>query len=180
MDLELSYIGAKVITTALFALPGLFALLAPELAAKVAIAFPRNRYAGMALSTIAFAWAAAIIWFQPLDFLVNFKDYICLALLVSIPLSWKWIPELLAARALGAVWCLIPAPVLVASRFADGDGRLLIVSLMYVTAVAGMFTTFSPYLLRNFIAFVTKKGERGIRIYGAISALLGIATLIFA
>ncbi len=177
MNFELTYTGAKMIAAALFALPGLFALIAPKFYGDVCKAFPRSFTAGKVLSAAAFIWAALIVYLVPLDFIMKVKVPIAAALIISIPLSWNWIPELLAARSLGALWCLIPAPVLVASRFEDDNMRLLIVSLMYVVAVAGMFVTFSPYLLRDFITWLTgsEKGIIRIRIYGLITTFLGIA-----
>lgn len=170
----MTYLQAKLVTALIFALPGLFALVAPKVASVAALAFPRHKLSGMVLSALAFIWAALIIWFQPLDFLMKFRPLLSVLLLVSIPLSWKWMPDLLAARALGGLWCLIPAPVLLASRFADGSGRLIVVSLMYVIAVAGMFTAFSPFYLRDVLAYVAARPLR-MRIVGFVLLACGIA-----
>lgn len=173
----MTYLHAKLITSIIFLIPGIVALVAPKAAAQIALKFPRHKTAGRVLSAFGFIWAAAIIYFVPLDFLMKFQIPIVILLLVSIPLSWKWMPDLLAARALGGLWCLIPAPVLVASRFADGEGRLIIVSLMYLIAVAGMISTFSPYYLRDALAWVARPPVGRIRTVGIILTVFGILAL---
>lgn len=140
---------AKTITALAYGIPGAFALIAPEAARRVARTFPDSRIMGCILSAAAFGWAAALIYCTPLDFLAKYRFALTAFLVVSIPLSWFWMPLLLAARSLGALWCLLPAPILVAVRFAPGEGRLVTVTLMYVMAVAGMVSTFSPYILRD-------------------------------
>lgn len=165
MDIAL----AKTITALAYGVPGAFALVAPEAARRAARAFPDNRIMGCILSAAAFGWAAALIYYTPLDFLAKYRLALTAFLVVSIPLSWFWMPLLLAARSLGALWSLLPAPILVAVRFAPGEGRLVTVSLMYVMAVAGMVSTFSPYVLRDaFFRFAD--GSAGRR--RAIGALL--------
>lgn len=176
----MTYLQAKILTAILFLIPGLVALVAPKVATRIALEFPRHQLLGKLLSAIAFIWAAAIIYFVPLDFLMKFQIPIVVLLLVSIPLSWRWMPGLLAARSLGGLWCLIPAPVLVASRFADGDGRLVIVSLMYLMAVAGMISAFSPYYLRDALAWFARPPVSRIRIAGAALLLCGILALVIA
>lgn len=174
----MTYLQAKILTAFLFLIPGLVALVAPKVATRVALDFPRNALLGKILSSIAFIWAAAIIYFVPLDFLMKFQIPIVVLLLVSIPLSWRWMPGLLAARSLGGLWCLIPAPVLVASRFAEGDGRLIVVSLMYLIAVAGMISAFSPYYLRDALAWVARPPLSRIRIAGILLTICGILALV--
>ena len=168
-------IHAKAITAALFGIPGAFALLAPSAARRMAKVFPDNAVAGRILSAAALLWAAALIYYTPLDFLAKFRVAITVFLIVAVPLSWAWTPTLLAARSLGGLWCLIPAPVLVAVRFAPGSGRLVTVSLMYVMAVAGMFSTFSPYLLRDALFKFSDSSNTMARVIGLLLLVAGTA-----
>lgn len=174
----MSPLTAKTITAALFALPGVFALVAPAAARRAAHAFPDNRAAGWLLSTVAFLWAAALIYFVPLDFIAKFRVPLTVFLVVAIPLSWRWMPILLAARSLGALWCLVPAPVLVAVRFAPGEGRLVTVSLMYLMAVAGMVSAFSPYHLRDALFWLSRGSDARARLLGALFVAAGAAALL--
>lgn len=168
---------AKLVVAALFALPGALALVAPGPARRALEAFPDNAICGKILSAAAFLWAAALIYFTPLDFIAKFRVFIAIFLVVSIPLSWRWMPWLLAARSLGALWCLIPAPVLVAVRFAPGGGRLVAVALMYLMATAGMVATFSPYYLRDAFSRLARGGAGPIRCVGAAMVILGVLAL---
>ena len=168
---------ARAITAALFLLPGAWALVAPAWARRAARAFPDNRFMGWVLSAAAFGWAAALIYYTPLDFLAKVRIPLTVFLVVAIPLSWRWMPLLLAARSLGALWCLLPAPVLVAVRFAPGEGRLVTVSLMYLVAVAGMVSTFSPYLLRDALFWLADGSNGRARAVGALFLAAGVAAV---
>lgn len=168
---------AKIAVAALFALPGALALVAPGLARRALEAFPASALCGRVLSAVALLWAAALIYFTPLDFIAKFRVFIAIFLVVAIPLSWRWMPWLLAARSLGALWCLIPAPILVAVRFAPGGGRLVAVSLMYLMATAGMVATFSPYYLRDAFFRLARGGAGPIRCVGAAMVILGVLAL---
>lgn len=170
---------AKTITALAFGLPGAFALVAPGAARRAARAFPDNRAMGRILSAVAFGWAAALIYYTPLDFLAKYRLALTAFLVVSIPLSWSWMPLLLAARSLGALWCLLPAPILVAVRFAPGNGRLVTVSLMYVMAVAGMVSAFSPYILRDALFRFADGSDVRSRAIGAMLLACGTCAAIF-
>ena len=174
----MNYLTAKLITAVVYALPGLFALAAPTKAAAAARAFPDSPLAGKILSAAAFIWAGLIVYLQPLDFIMRFRIHLFVLLIVFIPLSWRWMPRLLAARSLGGLWCLLPAPVLVASRFADDDGRLIVVSLMYVMAVAGMVSTFSPYYLRDVLFWLENRPSSRLRAAGAALLACGLAAVV--
>ena len=139
--------------------------------------FPRSAIAGVILSTLAFLWAAVIVHVAPLDFIAPYKMPVVIVLLVSIPLSWFWMGGLLAARALGGILCLLPAPVLLTSRFLDSDWRLVLVVLMYVYAVAGMFFAGMPHLCRDAITWITARPAR-FAAAGALSRLIGLLVLL--
>ena len=152
-------------------------LLGRGMAAAALKRFPRSAIAGVALSTLAFLWAAVIVHVAPLDFIAPYKIPVVIVLLVSIPLSWFCMGDLLAARALGGLLCLLPAPVLLASRFLDSGWRLVLVVLMYVYAVAGMFFAGMPHLCRDAIAWLAARPAR-FAAAGAVSLLVGLLVLI--
>ncbi len=139
--------------------------------------FPRSAIAGVVLSTLAFLWAAVIVHVAPLDFIAPYKTPVVIVLLVSIPLSWFWMGDLLAARALGGLLCLLPAPVLLATRFLDSGWRLVMVVLMYVYAVAGMFFAGMPHLCRDAITWITARPTR-FAAAGAVSLIFGLLVLL--
>lgn len=122
--------------------------------------FPRYMPAGVALSTIAFLWAAAIVHEAPLDFIAPYRLWVVLALVVSAPLSWFWMKQLLPCRALGGIMVLLPAPVLLACRMVDSQWRLVLVTMMYVCAIAGMDLIMAPYHGRDFLAWLANRASR--------------------
>ncbi len=156
---------------------GVAMLVGREKVADALKRFPRSAIAGVTLSTLAFLWAAVIVHVAPLDFIAPYKTPVVIVLLVSIPLSWFWMGDLLAARALGGLLCLLPAPVLLATRFLDSGWRLVMVILMYVYAVAGMFFAGMPHLCRDAITWITARPGR-FTVAGAISLLIGLLVLI--
>ena len=139
--------------------------------------FPRSAIAGVGLSTLAFLWAAVIIHVAPLDIIAPYKTQGVILLLFFIPASWFWMGDLLAARALGGLLCLLPAPVLLATRFLDSEWRLVMVVLMYVYAVAGMFFAGMPYLCRDAITWITARPKR-FAAAGVVSLLIGLLVII--
>ena len=152
-------------------------LVFKDKAAEAMKAFPRSLIGGCVLSAVAFLWAAVISYVAPLDFFLRFKTLITVILVLSVPLSWVLIPDLLAARALGGVMVLLPAPILVASRLVDTEWRLVVVSLMYIYALAGMVFIMSPYYCRDIITWLTKTPRRFMSA-GAVTAAVGVLMFI--
>lgn len=174
---RISYNSAKTIAALIFFLPGFVSIIAPEFARNKVRNFPRDILAGRILSTIALAWSALLIYIMPLDFLAKLKGPLFILLLFFIPLSWKWMTDLLAVRSLAGLMCLLPAPILLASRFATGDTRLVIVSLMYILAVIGMICCFSPFYLRDAIVWYSGGGNNRIRVIGCILLVVSILSI---
>lgn len=163
-------VGAAL--AALAALP----LFVPGKAAEAMRRFLRSVIAGVVLSTLAFAWAAAIVLVAPLDFIAPWRLWIAGALIVSAPLSWFWMSPLLACRALGGILVLLPAPVLLAARLVDSQWRLVMVVLMYVLAVLGMDFIMAPYHLRDALSWIAVRPSR-VRSAGALLLFIAIASV---
>lgn len=151
-------------------------LFAPAKASAAMRRFPRSVIAGVVISTLAFAWAAAIVLVAPLDFIAPWKLWIAGALMVSAPLSWFWMSPLLACRALGGILVLLPAPVLLSARMVDSPCRLVMVVLMYVFAVLGMDFIMAPYHLRDALSWIAAKPSR-VRVAGALLLAAAMASL---
>ncbi len=156
---------------------GIAMLAGRRWAAEVAKSFPRSAYAGAILSALAFLWAAAIVYEAPLDFIARFKLPITILLIVSIPVSWFWMTDLLAIRALGGLLVLLPAPVLVVTRFLDSGWRLVLVVLMYVYAIAGMDFVMAPYHGRDAVFWVAAKPARFTAV-GVVFTVLGFVVVL--
>ncbi len=167
------------ILAALCLLPGAFALARPGLAAVVARELPRNGLLGKVLSTLAFVWAGLLLYLYPFDFVVAIKNYVPFIMLAAIPLSWYCMPRLLAARSIGGLLVLIPAPVLLASRTTDSSLRLVVVILVYAAAVYGMALIMAPYYLRDHLGWIAARPAR-LRAAGVLSCALGVVLLLLA
>lgn len=167
------------ILAALFLLPGAFALAKPGLAAAAARELPRNGLVGKVLSALAFVWAGLLLYRYPFDFVVAIKNYVPFIMLAAIPLSWYCMPRLLAARSIGGLLVLIPAPVLLASRTTDSTFRLVVVVLVYAFAVYGMVLIMAPYYLRDHLAWIARHPAR-LRAAGVISSALGVLLILLA
>lgn len=171
----MAYVDVVCAASGLFLLLGAFALLRPRESMLFLGKLPRSAIAGKILSSLAFAWAAWAIWHMPLDFLSKYKMFFVVLLAAAIPLSWKWMAPLLPLRALGGIFCLVPAPVFAACRFWESPLRLVLVVLAYAVAAIGMVTVFSPFYLRDFLLRISAGGRGRIRAAGAVLSITGAA-----
>jgi uncharacterized protein YjeT (DUF2065 family) len=152
---------------------GLPALLAPRATGRALRGFCRHRLTGRVLSTLALVWAGWLLYALPLEFLLPYRKFIPFVMLAVIPFTWFAMPDLLAARALGGLLALLPAPVLQVARVHPSPWRLVIVVLMYGFAVAGMTLIMAPYYLRDGLEWVSRSDGR-LRLSGAARLLAGL------
>ena len=163
----------------LFLVSGGLNLLAPERAASYAKAFPRSKACDWILSAIALLWAAALVFSLPIDFLARIRVPVMALIIISIPLCWYWMPDLLGSRAIGGLLVLLPAPVLQIARFCDSSWRLVIIVLMYVFAILGMTLILYPYHLRDALSWLGAKRSRMTAV-GVASVAFGLLLLLLA
>ena len=159
----------------------LITLAAPAASTRFLRGFCRNRWAGRLLSAVALAWAGWLLYALPLEFLMPYRKFIPFVMLAAIPFSWVAMPDLLAARALGGIMALMPAPVLQVARVDPSNWRLVVVALMYVMAIAGMTLIMAPYYLRDGLEWLTRSEGR-LRLCGVVRLLFALllAWLAFA
>jgi hypothetical protein len=86
-------------------------------------------------------------------------------------LSWKYVEEFLAVRAVGMLALLAAEPLLEAAFMRHETSRLLLVLLAYVWIINGLFWVGMPWVMRDQIAWVTAKMRR----YRAAALAAGIA-----
>ena len=91
-----------------------------------------------------------------------------------------FVREFLAVRALGALMLLVSGPVLTAAFLQPPASRLLIPILAYVWIIAGMFFVGMPFLMRDWVNWITNTMARwklavisGIA-YGAIMLVVAL------
>ncbi len=167
----------SLITGIVFMLLHLPCIIKPQLAQKALKAFPRNKIMGGVITTISLIWAAYLLNQTPLGKFDVIKDYLMIATPVVIGLVIYFMDELLAARALGGLLILIPAPILTATRTSDSPLRLILVVIAYIMVIAGIIFILNPYKLRNLIAKLFDS-DSSIKIIGISGTIIGILLVV--
>ncbi len=120
---------------------------------------------------------------MPLGRFDVFKPYLGVLTPVAIALVGWAMDDLLAARALGAVLLLAPAPILDAARWHPSPWRLVVTVLAYAMAVKGAVLVMSPHLFRAWSARCLPRDAAcricGALALGAAAALVALAALAY-
>mgnify|MGYP003585500246 CR=1 FL=1 len=173
-ELSLAHIALLLGAAGLAA--GLWQLIAPAQVRRMLDAFPRSTATAWALTAIDLLWVA---WLLHHTNLGRF-DYLKPALYFLTPLSFflliNYLDELLAARALGGLLLLLPHPVLQIAQWHPSEWRLVVVSLAYLWAVAGMALVLSPYLFRRTALIVVPTDARS-RLSAALKLAVSIGLI---
>ena len=154
----------------------LFFLSVPAIARRTMTAFPRNRIAGYILTAIGLVWAARLLFDMPMGRFDQYKPLLYVITPVFFFMIVRFMDELLAARALGGLMLLVPAPVMRAARWHESDFRLVIIVIAYIMAIKGIMLVLSPYLFRKWSeCFV--RSETACRIIGTVGTVLGVGVM---
>jgi len=159
----------------LISLPGLFK---PEFA-SVAQRFPRSRFAGVVLLTIALVWTFWLLATIEMGEFAAFRRPLLIAVPIGYVLVLRFVDEFLAVRALGILCLLAAEPLLDAAFLRYETSRLLVTVFAYLLIIAGLFWVSIPYVLRNQINWSTRSVLRW-RFLHAIAFIYGGAILAFA
>ena len=152
----------------------LVAWAASEKLMSAAKNFPRNRGWGIALLLVATVWSLFLVKHMDMGEFYTWRERLLMIVPVTFVLVVVYVPEFLAVRALGAVLLLAAAPVLQAAFLQPQGSRLLLPVLAYAWIIAGMFFVGMPYLMRDWISWLTQKPSRwnlaalGGAAYGAL------------
>jgi hypothetical protein len=151
---------------------GFFCLSAPGPAAKMARSFARATWTGRLIAAAAWIWAGWALYVMPLEFLLPFRHWIPVLILLAIPLSWYWMADLLSCRALGGLLVLFPCPMLIAVRANPSAWRLALVIFAYISIMLGMTLILYPYYLRRWLDWLAARQTR-MQIWGGTSLAVG-------
>ena len=111
--------------------------------------FPRSRYAGWLLAGLCCWLGAREAWQMNMGGINGYKNFIyVLAPLVFIG-SVTCLKELLAARALGGLLCLIAVPITKAAVFSDRPYFQIISAIAYSWVVVGVIFLMAPWRFRQ-------------------------------
>jgi hypothetical protein len=141
--------------------------------------FPRSRAAATVLLLVVAVWSFLLVRSIDLGEFSPLRNVMLLAIVAGAILSWIYVPEFLAVRALGMLLLLAAEPLLESTVLRTEPSRLLLVVLAYAWVVAGLFFVGMPYLMRDAIQWVTGNPLRWK--LGALGGLAwGIALVVCA
>jgi uncharacterized protein YjeT (DUF2065 family) len=160
-------------------LDGLAGLVMPEAFRNFATKLPRSREIGIALLTLAFLWSFWLLATMEMGEFSTFRRPLMFALPIGFVLVVRFVNEFLAVRALGILCLLAAEPLLEAAFLRHENSRLLVTVFAYILIIAGLFWVTMPYLLRDWINWVTRLSARW-RVANALALLYGAAILFCA
>jgi hypothetical protein len=178
MIYSLSLEKALLLTGFFLVVAHLVALLKPRAVQEWLQRFPRSKETGTVLLVIAAVWAWLLIKNIDLGEFSNWRTRILIFIPIAAFLTWRYVDEFLAVRALGMVALLAAEPLLEAAWLRPEAGRLLLVTLAYAWIVLAIFWIGMPFTLRDQISWLLRSESRwrsaalaGI-IYGAVLLIL--------
>ncbi len=137
-----------------------FALVQPKAAQDFLRGFPRSKPMGLALLIVAAVWAWLLVKYIDLGEFSNWRQRVLIFIPIAAWLTWQYVDEFLAVRALGMVVLLAAEPLLDAAFLRPEFSRLVLVTLVYVWVGFALFWVGMPYTLRDQIAWITKHESR--------------------
>lgn len=156
-----------------------YGLTAPGTVTPFLRRLPRSRAIGTALLLLGTIWAFWLVQTMDLGEFARLRRYLIIAVPVGAILTWKFVDEFLAVRALG-ILALLAADVLLDAAFLRPEvSRLLLVTLAYAWVFAGLFLVGMPYILRDLIAWLLNRPAR-YRQAAILGVVYGLALVICA
>jgi hypothetical protein len=166
--------GTGVIVALALLVGHVFALLKSGQAQAFLKAFPRNYGWGVALLSIDFVWGMMCLANMDMGEFYTMRHYFLYLVPVGFVLVLVYVKEFLAVRALGTLLLLIAGIVLQAAFLQPQASRLLLPVISYAWIIAGLFFVGMPYLMRDWVTWVTanplrwKAATVGGVAYGAV------------
>lgn len=153
------------------------ALLRPAAVQAWLKAFPRSREIGTYLLLIATIWYSYLLRYMDLTDFDKFRSKLLVAFPALAALTWYFVPEFLAVRALGMLALIAAEPVLQAAWMRPEWIKYPLVLLAYTWVGFALFWVGMPYTLRDQIAWVTKTENR-FRLMGIAGLAYGIVLFV--
>jgi len=139
-----------------------FALLQPEAVKGGLKAFPRSQFWGGVLLAVAALWFWWLVSTMDLGEFSNWRGTLKIGTPIAAVLTWMYVQEFLAVRALGMLVLLGAEALLEAAWMRPEMSRLWMVSLVYVWVTAALFWVGMPYTFRNQIEWVSARQSRWV------------------
>jgi hypothetical protein len=136
------------------------ALWKPQMVKDWLRAFPRSPKAGFLLITAAAIWFFILVQVMDLGEFSNWRRTVLIGTPIAWYLTWKYVDEFLAVRALGMLVILAAEPLLESGFLSPEISAIFLKVLVYIWIVFGMFWVGMPYTLRDQIGWVTASEKR--------------------
>lgn len=156
-----------------------FALAAPNPTHNFLRAFPRSRVWAAILLIVAAVWAFWLVRTVDLGEFSRMRRFLIIGVPVGAVLTWVFVDEFLAARALGILALLAAEPLLGAAFLRPETSRLVLVCLAYAWILGGLFLVGMPYFLRDAIAWLLASTKR-YQLAAVTGVFYGVLVLVCA
>jgi hypothetical protein len=153
------------------------ALVQPEAVKAGLKAFPRSQFWGGLLLLTAGIWFWWLIATMDLGEFSNWRGILKIGTPIAVALTWAYVQEFLAVRALGMVVLLGSEALLEAAWMRPEGARLWMVTLVYVWITLALFWVGMPYTLRNQIDYICANRNRWVGAT-ALGVAYGVVLLI--
>jgi hypothetical protein len=152
--------GTGIVLGLLLIATHVFALMNRDMVQSFLKGFPRNYKIGAFILTLDFLWSMMIMNHIDMGEFYHLRRWFLMIIPVGFVLVLVYVKEFLAVRALGSLMLLAAGPVLAAAFLQPQISRLLLPILAYAWILVGMFWIGMPYLMRDWIGWVTKEDSR--------------------
>lgn len=122
--------------------------------------FPRTFKWGVLLMIVNTAWAVFLLSNMDMGEFFDMRDSFMMTVAAGGIGMVIWVREFLAVRALGCLMLLAASPVLYAAFLQPQTSRLLLPILAYVWIIVGMYLIGMPYLMRDWVHWLTAQPAR--------------------
>jgi hypothetical protein len=152
-------------------------VLSPNTMRECMKRFPRSKPAAWFLTAVDLVWSVWLLHNIDFGSFEQFKPLLYVLTPVVFFLMVFFMDELLAPRALGGLFLLVPAPLLTVARWHKSEMRLVIVLLAYALVIAGTILVLSPYQFRKLNALWIDN-DKLCRTVGAIGVVFGMFVVV--
>jgi hypothetical protein len=179
MTYSFSLFSTGLVIGLLLLVSHLVPLFAPRATRDFLVRFPRSEMWGRILLVLATVWTLWLVLTIDLGEFAHLRNMMAVGVIVLAGLTWKFVDEFLAVRAL-AILALLAAEVLLCAAFLQPQiSRLLLVFLAYAWIFVGLFLVGLPWLMRDFISWVTEKKWR-LMAFSLAGIFYGLALVVCA
>ena len=167
LSISLSLLSILLATP--IALLALYGLIRSEEFKGHLTAFPRSNSWGYLLMGISTVWFLYLVKIEDISDFESYKRFMMFGFAgIGIGTTF-FVRDLLAARGAAVLMLLVAKLMVDTARWIDTDARLAIVVWAYVMVIAGMWFTISPWRMRDFLFWLSKRDRR---LKGALCLLL--------